>query len=73
MGKKIIKTLSLGVLGGGKKKAADPAPTSPQPEITPLNPSDTDPRQRLHRRPGAAPQGSILGGSNAGLSGTLGG
>ena len=73
MGKKIIKTLSLGVLGGGKKKAADPAPTSPQPEITPLNPSDTDLRQRLRRRPGAAPQGSILGGSGAGLSGTLGG
>jgi len=73
VGKKIIKTLSLGVLGGSKKKAADPTPTSPQPEITPLNPSDTDPRQRLRRRPGAAPQGSILGGSNAGLSGTLGG
>ena len=73
MGKKIIKTLSLGVLGGGKKKAADPAPTSPQPEITPLNPSGTDPRQRLRRRLGSTQQGSILGGSSAGLSGTLGG
>ena len=76
MGKKIIKTLSLGVLGGGKKKAADPASSGPQPEITPLGPDNQSPDMLRRRRWKVPQEGSILGSvrANGGsLSGTLGG
>ena len=74
MGKKIIKTLSLGILGGKKKSA--PTSSGTQPEITPLAPDNQNPDVLRRRRWKVPQEGSILGSVRAnggGLSGTLGG